>query len=396
LNLLEAGSVVAEINDDLRFLSGLGPRPCGSESLQRAFKYFYNKLKKYNPHKIKFQEFPVTAFQRGTCEITLSSLDCLSLEALSFGFCADNVTCGLEATYVDKGLPEDFERKAGEINGRLAVAQAVVGRHRSWVVKQAQKHNAAGLLLISNLPDGHVQTGYASQDNKRQRIFGAYISTSSGRVLKETIRAGRAFVDVEIENNYFRAVGRNLVASFGADSKPHVVLCAHLDRWDISSAISDNGSGVVTVIACAKLLARTGIPFRVVLFDGEEIGLKGSNDYVRRNNLSDIKAVINFYIIGFPDKVAFIGDVGSLPVSGLSAGSNDIHEIKLFLTTLDRIKYTSDYIPFTRRAIPVMLPISKLKHGRGRYYHSRHDTLENFNTEDIKLWPEIIYNLLLL
>lgn len=394
MNLFEAGSVIAGIDDDLRFLSALGPRPCGSENLQKAFKYFYNKLKKYKPLKIEFQEFPVTAFKRGKCEVTISSPDSLPLEALSFAFCADIIACGLEAIYVDRGLPEDFERRAGEVNGKLVVAQAAVGRHRSWIIKQAQKHNTAGLLLISNLPDGYVQTGYASQDYKRKKVFGAYISTPSGRVLKETIEAGQAVVDVEIENDYFQATGRNLVASFRNDSRPHVLLCAHLDSWDISPAILDNGSGVVTVIACAKLLARTSIPFRVVLFDGEEIGLKGSNDYVKRNNLGGIKIVINFDIVGFPDKVAIIGHVDNLPGSGLAVRSNNGPEIEVFSTTLDRIKYTSDYIPFARRAIPVLLPISKLEHGRGRYYHSKHDTLENFNIENIKLWPGTIYNLL--
>ena len=382
------------IKKDLNYLSELGPRPAGSAALQQAFTYFHDQLKQLKPARLEYQEFPLTAFRRGHCNITLRSPVNVKLEALSLGFAADAKADDLEVVYAGRGYPLDFSTKASLVKGRVALVKSVAGYHRSKAIKQAQKYGAVGLLIISSLKEGYVQTGYVSQAKKRRKIFGAGISAADGYFLRRLIdKRKRPLINVRIKNEYFPATGRNLVASFGDSRVPAILLTAHLDTWDISPGISDNSSGAATVLAIARLLAGSHVPFKVILFDGEEIGLLGSNDYVSRNDLEMVRLAINFDIVGWPSKITMIGKVDGIK-PGQSVKFGNGKEIEVTQSALAEVKYVSDFIPFARQGVPVMLQVSRLSSGRGRYYHSAHDTLANFQPESLVHWPGIISRLL--
>ena len=389
-----AGSIRKYIKDDLEFLNKLGPRPCGSENLLTAKQYFCKKLEEIKPRKIEFQEFPVERFKRETCSISINSPVKKSLDSLSFAFCENVKAENMEIVYVGKGLAEDFKQKAEIIKNRVALVNVTIGYHRSAVIKQAQKYKAAGLIMISNLPDGYPQTGYTSQRKEFDKIFGAGISTSDGILLIELINEGNIpLLDIHINNSYSPSIGKNIAASFCDSSSSHFLLTAHLDSWDVSSGISDNGSGVAIVMAIAKILSQTDIPFKVVLFDGEEQGLKGSNHYVKNNCLDNIIAVINFDIVGMPYKLVMTCDIEGINNNKITIPQSDI-SVDIIKSDIKQLKYSSDHLPFARKSIPIILPVSKLEFGRGLYYHTAYDTLDNFNAESLVYWPQVITNLL--
>ena len=90
----------------------------------------------------------------------------------------------------------------------------------------------------------------------------------------------------------------NLIADLAGTNAalPPVLVTAHYDScatstdgWDVAAdpapGAGDNASGVVIALEIAQILALSGVPpvapFRVVLFDGEEIGLLGSDYYAQ-------------------------------------------------------------------------------------------------------------------
>lgn len=84
----------------------------------------------------------------------------------------------------------------------------------------------------------------------------------------------------------------NTVGEIRGSEKPDefVVLGAHLDSWDLASGTTDNGTGSCVVLEVARTLAqltRAGFrpkrTIRFVLFSGEEQGLHGSKQYVKRH-----------------------------------------------------------------------------------------------------------------
>jgi hypothetical protein len=84
----------------------------------------------------------------------------------------------------------------------------------------------------------------------------------------------------------------NTVGEIRGSEKPdeYVVVGAHLDSWDLGQGTTDNGTGSSVVLESARVLgklAKEGIrpkrTIRFCLFTGEEEGLVGSKEYVKRH-----------------------------------------------------------------------------------------------------------------
>jgi len=82
------------------------------------------------------------------------------------------------------------------------------------------------------------------------------------------------------------------------DPEQIFVVGGHLDSWDLGQGATDNGCGSATVLGAAEAILRSGMKprrtIRFVLFTGEEQGLVGSREYVKRhqsempNHIGDI------------------------------------------------------------------------------------------------------------
>ena len=101
----------------------------------------------------------------------------------------------------------------------------------------------------------------------------------------------RTRVEVEVDNKFIPGpvAVYNTVGEIRGTEKPDefVVLGAHLDSWDLGQGTTDNGTGSCVVLEAARVLAKSGIrpkrTIRFVLFTGEEQGLHGSKEYVKRH-----------------------------------------------------------------------------------------------------------------
>jgi hypothetical protein len=98
-------------------------------------------------------------------------------------------------------------------------------------------------------------------------------------------------VEVEIENKFTDGpvAVYNTVGEIPGSEKPDefVVVGAHLDSWDLGTGTTDNGTGSCVVLETARILTKLGIKpkrtIRFVLFTGEEQGLHGSKEYVKKH-----------------------------------------------------------------------------------------------------------------
>ena len=77
-----------------------------------------------------------------------------------------------------------------------------------------------------------------------------------------------------------------------------MILGAHLDSWDLGTGATDNGTGSMAVLEAARALQKSGLKpkrtIRFVLFTGEEQGLNGSKEYVKKHHddLAKISGVL--------------------------------------------------------------------------------------------------------
>ena len=96
-----------------------------------------------------------------------------------------------------------------------------------------------------------------------------------------------------------------------ADAERVYMAGAHLDSVREGPGMNDNGSGVAAVLEVAEQLASRplagGAALRVGFWGAEEIGLVGSDRYVRRLSAAErrrIRAYVNLDMVGSPGEPA--------------------------------------------------------------------------------------------
>jgi Zn-dependent M28 family amino/carboxypeptidase len=173
----------------------------------------------------------------------------------------------------------------------------------------------------------------------------------------------------------------------GADHPEEVVLvCAHLDSWDLGTGAIDDASGVASVLSSAEAIVSQQVrpkrTIRFVLFTGEEQGLLGSLAYVR-NHKKDLK---NFVC-------AFAMDWGPGPIIKLPLAGHDelVSVFEHFVQTVSDIgevrvdtsylSFTDGYA-FTLAGIPGIAPLQNSP-DYALVGHSAADTLDKVDRKSL-------------
>ncbi len=84
--------------------------------------------------------------------------------------------------------------------------------------------------------------------------------------------------------------GLNVVAEWKGTERPDevILLGAHRDSWHTATGATDNGGNCAVMMETLRILKAVGVApkrtIRIVLFDGEELGLLGSQAYVKAHD----------------------------------------------------------------------------------------------------------------
>jgi carboxypeptidase Q len=200
----------------------------------------------------------------------------------------------------------------------------------------------------------------------------------------------RTRVEVEVDNKFIPGpvAVYNTVGEIRGAEKPDeiVVLGAHLDSWDLGQGTTDNGTGSCVVLEAARVLAKCGVrpkrTIRFVLFTGEEQGLHGSKEYVKRHKDEMAKT-----------SMAMVHDTGTGRVVGIGLqGRAAIKPIlEKELVTLKELGVTdidlrrmggTDHLSFER----VNVPGFAVRQDPAEYrfsHHSQSDTLDKAREPDL-------------
>lgn len=364
----------------------VGGRTSGAESGRRAEEWAARLLKDWGLENVRFEEFPILVWARGTLEAHVLAPVRWRLTALAHG----NAPCRADVTapVVDVGHGEraDFERHAEEVQSRIVLCDEGASEgarrlHRSEKLRLAVEHGAAGLMILSSASGGLPRTGVCSHSESPIPSLG--ISQEDGERLRRLMRQGVSLtVRIAMTNALTPGTARNVLADLpGRDFPQEVVLAgAHLDSWDVAQGATDNGLGVAIVLEMARALATLQRPprrtLRFVLWAAEEIGLCGSWDYTHRHaaELPSLTAVMNFDMTGDPCGYWTPGrrDPGPL-LRGLAA---QLGPLGMGETFTSQATLHSDHQPFMLMGVPVIGLMSRLVEEGGRYYHSVGDTFE--------------------
>jgi carboxypeptidase Q len=386
--------------------SVIGHRLTGSENGHLAEQFVYDKLVKYGFDEVKFQEFEVEAWSRGTISMSLTNDgQTVAVPVVSLGH--SPVTAAVDAQIVDmgNGLVEDYENIGNQLEGKLALVFIGIlpnakkdkkNLHRSEKASLAIQHGAAGIVIFNQVPNGVLLTGTASVTGELLPAPAVCIGYEDGLTIKEMLSKDSTSVSASIEmtNNSGLIKARNIIATIAGSELPdeEVVLGGHLDSWDLATGALDNGIGSFAVLDIARTFVANNLKPRrttkFILFMGEEQGLLGSRYFVKQatesGEIERIKFMMNLDMTGNPIGLNVSGkNVDTTYFSNLNHQINAIDT--LFQGKLSaRAGLHSDHQPFMLAGIPILSMQSNLDRSVYRCYHADCDDITLVNPDHIR------------
>lgn len=207
-------------------------------------------------------------------------------------------------------------------------------------------------------------------------------------------------VELEIRNRIGEKVEKaaNVIGEIpGTDLKDEVVMIgAHFDSWHASPNASDNASGCAVVLEAARILRAIGATprrtIRVALWSGEEQGLFGSTEYVKKH-FGDPKDPANPPTKEYEKFQVYLNqDYGAGQYRGIYLQGNEyvrrifqvwIEPFKDFGMTTISIKSvgSTDHVPFDKAGLPAFQFIQDRIAGTAG--HTNLDFLDTLSPEDL-------------
>ena len=274
---------------DFQSLCDLGGRLAGSASEAAALAFARQRLAAVPGAKIRDDPVEYPGWRCRTAQLTNAmtgvSLQCTPLLGTASA-------AGLVAEVLDLGLgrPEDFERHANRIRGRIVMVRneypfATGHVHRRVKLGLAQQMGAVGFLIAHPEPGVGAVSG-SSGRNGGAGIPALGIGVKAAEVFRRSPDGTLPTARIVIDGDDHPARTRMLIADLPGRGLDWVVVSAHIDGHPHGESAMDNATGVAVALGLARLLAPhvSGCPrgLRICLFTAEEWGLIGSRIWLER------------------------------------------------------------------------------------------------------------------
>lgn len=290
-----------EIYDSLLYLcDDLGSRFGGTESEHKAAEFLKAKMEEYGMQNVHLEEFPVYAWERGSCELTMTAPVERSFSAISMPFAGSGEIEG-ELVDVGEGEAEDFARAGDSIRGKIVLSAAETNRpgqvalHRTDKYRLAVEGGAIGHIMVNKNPGLLHITGalYAQNPGGKDdsdheaAIPGIGINHESGSMIRRLAERGTPRVRIKLDNRTYLSKSHNVVGDVPGKNADEIILMGgHYDGHDVAYGAGDDAAGTLVGLEIGKALA----PFagqlertiRIICFGYEELGLGGSFKHVER------------------------------------------------------------------------------------------------------------------
>ncbi|MBK6317084.1 MAG: DUF4910 domain-containing protein [Blastocatellia bacterium] len=225
-----------------------------------------------------------------------------------------------------------------------------------------------------------------------------YVGTQGVADARDYLAAQFRALGLSVETPEFNVGSRkaqNVVAELRGTTRPDelYIVCGHYDSISeqattLAPGAEDNASGAAGVLELARVLSSMPpqATVRFIAFSGEEAGLYGSWDYVRRavsnGESRRVRAVINMDMIGFSrdddlDVLLETSTVGGDLVDVLAEAATAVTDLRVVTSFYP---FGSDHVPFLDANIPTVLTIEN-DWSAYRDYHTSRDVIENVRVD---------------
>ena len=243
---------------DFLALCDLGGRLAGSASEAAALDFAEKRLAAVPGATFRAEPVEYPGWRCRTAQLTHAatgvSFPCTPLLGTA-------ATAGLVAEVLDLGLgrPEDFERHANRIRGRIVMVRheypfATGHVHRRVKLGLAQQMGAVG-FLIAHPENGIGPVSGSSGRNGGAGIPALGIGAEAADVFRPSPDGTLPTARMVIDGEDHPARTRMLIADLPGQGSDWVVVSAHIDGHPHGESAIDNATGVVVALGLARLLA---------------------------------------------------------------------------------------------------------------------------------------------
>jgi len=323
----------------------IGIRAAGTDGEKRAANYIRDELAKYG-YDASLQPFPIQTFVDVKTALDLLSPQQRPVDAAALG---GSTSGTIESSLVSagRGFPQEFP--AGTSGSVVLIERG--DNTFSEKAANATAAGAAGVIIYNN--DSGSFNGQLTGDS---RIPAAAVSREDGQALLDLVDAGATTVRLTVDTRTETRDSHNVVAK-PPGKQCRLVVGGHYDSVPAGPGANDNASGTATAIEMARAMAADGTldPVCFVLFGSEELGLLGSDAYVRSlspDEKAALKAMLNFDMLAVGDAWPLAGSQSVVSIAAQEADRLSIPH------SIDYGRFAtggSDHASFINNGIPAML-----------------------------------------
>jgi len=301
----------------------------------------------------------------------------------------------------------DFRRQS-----LLPAATSEASNQRNREVTALLQKERPGVTLAPNLGE-HGTVFVLGRDGGANAVPSIVLASEHYNMIARLMASNVPVkLAVDIQSRYFEQDKNayNVIAEIrGTDPQvgDEIVMAgAHLDSWHTGTGATDNADGCAVAIEALRILKAVGVKprrtIRIALWGGEEQGLLGSREYVRR------------HLTGDPGKAArdkfsvyFNLDNGTPPITGFYLEGNEemkpimeawlkpLNDIGATISTLGRIGST-DHLSFIAVGLPGFQAVQDYANYDVRTHHTNVDTYERVSAQALKqasvVMATVLYN----
>jgi Zn-dependent M28 family amino/carboxypeptidase len=367
----------------LTALTELDHRLAGHEGERRAAEITADALREAGARNVEAQHFDLPVWTRGDCSLRVTEPTDRGFEAVALPYSPAGDATG---RLVDVGFGTDDEFEGVDVAGAVVLASTDSppgGRlvHRMEKYGRAVDGGAAGFVFYNHKDGQHPPTG-SLRFGREGEIPAVGVSTETGDWLREYAGEGGE-VALSVDAQTAPGEGTNTQGVLGPDTEEEVVVLAHHDAHDIAEGALDNGCGVATLVAAARVLADLDLDTRVRLatVGAEEVGLQGSSALADSLDPDAVRAVVNLDGAGrYRTLRAFLHGTDAFEGVLDDVSDDTGHPIEV----RDTVHPYSDHWPFLRAGVPaVQLHSVTPERGRG-WGHTHADTRDKADSRNVR------------
>ncbi|HJQ31037.1 MAG TPA: M20/M25/M40 family metallo-hydrolase [Pyrinomonadaceae bacterium] len=314
----------------------IGSRLTGTPGARRAEEWAESEMKRLGLSNVRREPYRMAAsWERGAAGAWLvSDAGNRTLAVASYTW-TPGTEGPVEGEVVDVGAgrPEDVQRVASKMKGRVALVvpegadlgSVIYNFYRApGLVRELKEAGALAVLLAADKPHAMLYTAPVefSGTGRLAALPTLSLAHEDVGLLRRLLSQNQTpRVRLDVRNKIGPAFdATNVVGEIaGTDlAQELVVVGAHLDSNDLGPGALDNAAGSAAVLETARAIKALGLrprrTIRFVLFTGEEEGMVGSIAYVERHRAEMDRTV-----------AALVMDVGAgRPVGWFSMGREDL------------------------------------------------------------------------